>query len=505
MRRRRLYLTLYLLLVTTVLVGSQPARLYLTTPSDLVLEPISLVQIDSVLYLKAADLAHAFKVTPFVNPTVRKMVFRLNGVPFKITAENAYLQVQQTIYQLSYPTRYISGEIYLPLNDLLEILQLEKRIKRYHITRGAPEAVTPTRESWPPFSVFRAQVEERRNGTVVRFRLRPDYDPSNAKAWIHGRWVYLTLPNAQVDKASLEATALASNSTISRIVVDQLEQTAQVSLKVRRKVVGVDLFTHKDPPELLLSLRRPVTLNQQDYLAQQRQKWRLDKIVLDAGHGGIDKGAIGYGGLREKDITLDVVRRLGRLIEERTNIKVIYTRRTDRFVPLWERTHIANNSQGKIFVSVHVNASRNRKAGGFETYILRPGKTKEAIEVARLENSVIRLEKDTSRYKRLSDQELILATMAQSAFMRESEVLAELVQLEMGKRLQGLNRGVKQAGFIVLIGASMPNILVELGFITNPRDARLLRKASYRQRCAEAIFRGLMKFKARREKLLSEE
>jgi len=323
------------------------------------------------------------------------------------------------------------------------------------------------------------------------------------RAWVNrGEWLYVTLPSAQVDKPTLEQVELPGNGTIRSLIADQLEGTAQLSLRLRGDVDGVDVLRRENPPEILLTIRKPYVIDQSHFLDQQRQKWQLDKIVLDAGHGGHDPGARANN-LREKDITLDVVKRLGELIEKKTDIEVVYTRKTDKFIPLWERTKIANESGGKVFVSIHVNASRNRSASGFETYLLRPGKTDAAIEVAELENSVIQLEDNQDQYGDLSNEQLILATMAQSSFMKESEVMADLVQREFDKQLPGQNRGVKQAGFIVLIGASMPNVLVELGFITNNHDANLLKKKSYRQDVAEAIFDALMKYKTRYEKLVA--
>ena len=258
----------------------------------------------------------------------------------------------------------------------------------------------------------------------------------------------------------------------------------------------------ESPPEILLTIRRPYVIDQSHYLDQEREKWKLDKIVLDAGHGGHDPGARGNG-LTEKDITLDVVKRLGKLIETRTDINVVYTRDTDVFVPLWERTKLANEAGGKVFLSIHVNANKNSKASGFETYLLRPGKTDAAIAVAEMENAVIKLENNSEQYDKLSAEQLILATMAQSSFMQQSETLADLTQSEFDRKLVGQNRGVKQAGFIVLIGASMPNVLIELGFISNKYDAKRLKTAAYRQKAAEAIFEALMKYRTRHEKLLS--
>ena len=203
-------------------------------------------------------------------------------------------------------------------------------------------------------------------------------------------------------------------------------------------------------------------------------------------------------------MALDITKRAGRLLEK-SGIKVVYTRDEDVFVPLLERTKMANEANGKLFVSIHANANKNRKVQGFETYLLRPGKSEDAIEVASRENSVINLEDFTDQYEDLTGESLIMATMAQSIFMKESEDLASIIQMELDKRLNTPNRGVKQAGFLVLIGASMPNVLVEVGFLSNPSEEKQLKQANYKQRIAEAIFDAIKHFKQSREKILAGE
>ena len=242
----------------------------------------------------------------------------------------------------------------------------------------------------------------------------------------------------------------------------------------------------------------------ENHLEDVKDKWRLDIVVLDAGHGGKDPGAIGKYGTREKDVVLDITKRAGKLLEK-SGIKVFYTRDEDVFVPLMDRTKMANEKNGKLFVSIHANANKNRKIQGFETYLLRPGKSEDAIEVASRENSVIKFEDVPDQYENLAGENLIMATMAQSTFMKESEDLASIIQIELDKKLNTPNRGVKQAGFYVLIGASMPNALVEVGFLSNPSEEKMLKQSRHKQNIAEAIYYAIKSFKSSREKLLVKE
>jgi len=218
---------------------------------------------------------------------------------------------------------------------------------------------------------------------------------------------------------------------------------------------------------------------------------KIGKIVIDAGHGGHDTGTIGPNGLLEKDLVLDVAKRLGRLLEARLGAEVIYTRRDDTFIPLETRTAIANRERADLFISIHANSSRDEDARGVETYYLNFTSSPEALEVAARENAV----SEKSVYE-LQD---LVKKIALKDKIDESREFASDVQdslyggLALGSA--GIrNRGVKKAPFIVLIGANMPSILAEISFVSNPTDERKLETAEHRQRIAEALYRGVSKY-----------
>ncbi len=222
-------------------------------------------------------------------------------------------------------------------------------------------------------------------------------------------------------------------------------------------------------------------------------RWRLDTIVIDAGHGGKDPGAQAYG-INEKDVVLDIALKLGHYIETKMpGVDVVYTRKDDRFITLRNRGRIANRAGGKLFISIHANAARNHSARGTETYFLGMHKTEAARKVMERENSVIQLEDNPEQYKDLSEG--VMQTLLFSANMSQSEHLAELVQQQFEERVHRVNRGVKQAGFLVLWAASMPAILVETGFLTNRAEARFLASEQGQTYIASAIFRAVRAFK----------
>ena len=218
---------------------------------------------------------------------------------------------------------------------------------------------------------------------------------------------------------------------------------------------------------------------------------KIGKIVIDPGHGGHDTGTIGPGGLEEKDLVLDVGRRLGKLLETRLGAEVVYTRKDDTFIPLETRTAVANQARADLFVSIHANSSRDPGARGVETYYLNFTSSPEALEVAARENAV----SEKSIYE-LQD---LVKKIALKEKIEESREFAGDVQqsLHSGLAVKSpaiRDRGVKKAPFIVLIGANMPSILAEVSFVSNPTDEHRLATGEYRQRIAESLYRGIAKY-----------
>ena len=233
------------------------------------------------------------------------------------------------------------------------------------------------------------------------------------------------------------------------------------------------------------------------------ERWHLDTIVLDAGHGGWDEGAVSRAGLKEKDLSLSLAKILGRMVEKELGIHVEYTRTSDVFIPLAERGRIANSSGGKLFISIHANQSRARSARGTETYFLGIHRSDSARVVMERENKVVEFENDADTYLLMNADKLVTKRLTQSAYLKQSEKLAALIQTQFTDHAGRKNRGVKQAGFYVLFGASMPSVLVELGFLSNNREADYLRTREGQVQMARAIFQAISLFKDDYEKPLN--
>ena len=217
----------------------------------------------------------------------------------------------------------------------------------------------------------------------------------------------------------------------------------------------------------------------------------MSRVVIDPGHGGHDQGTAGQHGLLEKDLVLDVAQRLGALIEQGMNAEVIYTRSDDTFLPLQARTALANDNKADLFLSIHANSSPVAPVTGIETFYLGMTGTKYATDVAARENAGFE--------KSVFDLPELVQQIAKNDKAQESKEFAERIQAALyafsvhnvpGSK----NRGAKSAPFVVLIGAHMPSVLAEIGFLTNVKEEILLKKPDYRQRLAEALYRGVSRY-----------
>ncbi|MCC7237319.1 MAG: N-acetylmuramoyl-L-alanine amidase [Bryobacterales bacterium] len=246
-----------------------------------------------------------------------------------------------------------------------------------------------------------------------------------------------------------------------------------------------------DPGETFLDARPAQQTRLGDRSLTRALGLKLRRVVIDAGHGGHDTGTISRNGLKEKDLVLDVALRLGALIEERLGSEVVYTRDTDLFVPLEDRTSFANRQKADLFLSIHANSSPSRNAAGMETFYLNFTTSKDDLDLAARENA--------SSEKSIHDLSDLVRRITLQDKVEESREFASRVQTagyELTAKTHGRlkNRGVKKAPFVVLIGARMPSVLVEIGFLTNSKEESMLKKTGHRDKIAEALFKGVSRY-----------
>lgn len=297
---------------------------------------------------------------------------------------------------------------------------------------------------------------------------------------------------------SKDKTVSVNNGTLNSIRMAQYDsKTVRVVLEVN-DIRKYSVFTLEDPNRLVIDIyngknkkRAKKDSKSRGKVLADKNKYKIKRVVIDPGHGGRDPGAVGPRGTREKDIVLRVGKKLGKLLKK-DGVEVIFTRDRDKFVPLNERTEIANSKKADLFISIHTNASKKRKTRGMETYFLSWSNDREAIKVAARENKVS-IKKMQKMQGGLS---MILQDLARNSKREESKRLAYSVQSEMVNSLKrDYNKihdlGVKYALFYVLVGAEMPSILVEISFISNRDEEKRLATNKYRDRIAKAIAKGI--------------
>jgi N-acetylmuramoyl-L-alanine amidase len=267
--------------------------------------------------------------------------------------------------------------------------------------------------------------------------------------------------------------------------------TVRVVLDLK-DMADFDVFVLDDPARIVIDVYGKKRTKRPDTTISRR------RIVIDPGHGGHDPGAIGPRGLYEKDVVLDIALKLKKILLEDPMNEVFLTRETDVFIPLEERTVIANKKNADLFVSIHANASPGRKAKGVETYLLNWTDDEEAMRVAARENQ-ISLKKMKEMNRKVDVLDIIMSDLMRQNKRDESIKLAHYIQNSMISTLNNGNKntldlGVKQALFYVLFGARMPSVLAEVAFISNPEEEKLLSKESYRMQIAEAIASAINKY-----------
>jgi N-acetylmuramoyl-L-alanine amidase len=342
----------------------------------------------------------------------------------------------------------------------------------------------------PPAALSAARVD-------LRVRSYPTYTRIvlEADAPIEPRLVEtdggLTVTFPDMSPRGWTGTRTVRDGLVATTELGESRGAAALRVAFERPPAARKVFRLEDPPRVVLDFHRQAGAS----TASGAGPEPLQMITIDPGHGGHDAGAMGPSGLQEKELTLDIARRVAALLQEELGVRVVLTRGKDQFVGLRERTALANRERADLFLSIHVNAAPDGAATGTETYFLSNEATDGAARrAAEYENRLIAGEAGAKGGS--SDvQRSILWDLAQSDFQQESSRVAEAIQNNLDRALRRPSRGVKQAPFYVLGGAAMPAVLVEIGFISNPQEEQRLRDDGYRDRIARALVAGVASYK----------
>jgi N-acetylmuramoyl-L-alanine amidase len=344
--------------------------------------------------------------------------------------------------------------------------------------------------------IWSVNLEKRNNGEVLELKLSQPFRVESFYA--HPNYI-LRVNGAGIDSAMF--LELAKNSAfISRAVPIQDERSAQLTLTLRDNCEAPELVRRDDGKTLQIVLRRKQATQratpQAEPVATTGNK--IKTIVIDPGHGGKDPGAVGHKGLREKDVVLDVALKLKKKLEDR-GFTVKLTRGKDEFIELARRPKMASDWGGDLFISLHCNAvdgkERQQRTEGFKFYILRAGGSEEDQAIARRENQAILIESGKTGKTEISPAEWIILDNQLALYAERSALLAgHLVEAFDGGTVKKMGTGAGQAGFMVLVGAYMPAVLAELGFITHPADGDFLSKDKGREELADRLSKAIVSF-----------
>jgi N-acetylmuramoyl-L-alanine amidase len=465
-------------------------------------EKIPVWSVDEIPYLSVNDVGRILGATKQWNSETKKMVLRSGESQTTLTLESPVVLAGEDARRSLHPVRMRRGILHVPL-DL--------------VTRVLPESFGQGAR-WDPATGTLRVGSGRSNVAPPRFKKLPrgirailpltepleySMDPEAVGGF------QLTLKGAKADPDQISRSL--HRGFVKRVSASQRSDRMEILFIPDRDDLQARVVTQRDPAQVVVDITAPDdlevpsprlkprwALSPDEVLGRDREKWALELVVIDPGHGGVDTGARGVSGLEEKQVVLEVARQLEIMLEDRSGIEAVLTRERDEFVPLRQRTEMANTLEADLFVSIHCNASSDPKINGFEVYFQSLEMGEEEQLVAEFENAVLALEGETS-VSAEGDLPFILWDLAQNAFMAESSDFADLVQGALGNAVSTRNRGVKQANFVVLRGAHMPAVLVEGAFATNESEEALLRSPYFQQSLAEGLYEGIMQFKTRYE------
>lgn len=481
-------------LLTPLLVysGSVFSSVFVTEDGESHL--VRTVQVDGIRYVSVNDLAPILNAEIYWHRMLRKVALESGDHQTVFTWFSPYMLYDSEVYNLTYDTILRDGTLYVPLIGL-------QRIWDYIHSAGSSEE--PEILSEGEFSVVDLSIEEKVNGILMEiFLARPlEYEIFADQ----NRNLNVNFYQGKLDTVFFRTKK--APGLLRWIKAYQFENSSQLSFRLTKPFGKFSHALKRNPHRIQISLARPSSSQDASDLASKAiltdddmgADDLIDVIVIDPGHGGPDLGAVGRSGLLEKEVTLDIAERLKELLRKEEGLKVVLTRETDVLVPLEERTQIANRCGADLFISIHTNSFKKRSVRGCETFFLAAARNDQARAAAALENSSVRFELTDEASRNLADLEFILMDLVQSEYLKESSDLAAMIQKRLKKKLSIPDRGVSQAGFVVLNKAYMPAVLVETAFISNSKDEKLLKKGSFRQKIARAIFESVRDFKRKYE------
>lgn len=475
-------------------------------------EDISLYRLDEPgeeLFISAYDLARIFRATRYWNSGARKLVLRIEGRSYLFTLDTRVVVTGGEPVLMRVPVRYANGSVMIPLEfvsrilapDTIENVDLDE--ERLVLTLGSPM-----------YNVTGIEFEDDEEGSRAVISLTEEllYHVDSETPGLLRLKVY----GGRLNPLMIDATE--ARGLFNRVRAEQTEHDAYLFFEVmksterfrvefrgpgegdepRKLVIHLEKGDLPEIPDVEFAGRRMTEILDE---ASLQRAGEVRRVAIDPGHGGIDKGRVGPGGLMEKDVNLALSMMLRERLESMHGIEVVMTRTEDVLVPLSRRAEIANSEGADLFVSIHCNGWFHPDANGYETFFLSPAKTEEDKILAMQENASLEFEGigAGATGEDLDELGFILWDMVQNEFISESSNLAEMIQRELGRVIGLRNRGARQNALVVLKGCRMPAVLVEVAFLSNPDEERLLADEGFREKVVSGIAEAIVKYRGRFE------
>jgi N-acetylmuramoyl-L-alanine amidase len=473
-------------------------------------EDVPLAKLESgsdELFVSAYDVARIFKATKFWNPSSRKLVLRIGDHRYMFTIDTRVVVVDEEAVLLRVPVRYDAGSIMIPLEFVTAILasrsaeKIELDENRLLLSIGSPA-----------YNVTGIKLLDDAGGSRAVLTLTEEllYHIDSETPGLLRLKIYGGRLNP------FKFTIPAGKGLFNRVRAEQMDRDAYLFFDVKKSVqryrvefetgeagavpakqlvLFLERGTLPEIPEADFAGKRLVEML--DEGARRRLVSPVKTVAIDAGHGGSDNGRVGPSGVFEKDLNLQIAALLADRLREELGVAVVMTRTQDTLVSFDRRVETANTAGANLFISIHCNGWFTTDAGGFEAFFLAPARTEDEARLARDENAAAAFDNQGSGKEDAGDIDFILWDMAQNAYINESSDLAEMIQRELSKSLEIRNRGVKQAGLRVLKGLTMPGVLIEVAFLSNPREEKLLMDPSFREKVVAGLVEAVRKFQAR--------
>lgn len=453
---------------------------------------------DGIKYISFSELASAVSGELDWETVGHTIVYSDADHTMSFLIGSPYFKYDSDILNMTYPAILKAGELYLPSQTFLELIGESPRTAPIAV---AEKTKRPVINKSSGFNVADLSISPKANGLLVEIYLTGPvaYDAFSSE----GNWVNISVRDGKVNSSLIESRL--DKRFMYDLKCHQVGATAQVSLWMRQPPGKWEHHLATNPDRIQITFTDSAFFSSGSSTPNiVGPDKKIDVIVVDAGHGGNDYGAIGYKGSREKDATLAIAREVAAELRRDKAFKVVMTRDEDKTVSLQQRADIANNAGADLFISIHANANPKRNIRGWNVFFLAPAKNDSAREVEQLENSYFLRENSAFRAHMEGSNDDnpvvgILNSMIMTEFQSESHDLAVMIDKEFRRSLAHPPRGIDQAGFFVLNKVFTPSVLVETAFISNPTEEALLRDKKFQKQIAQSIAQAVGRFKAKYE------